>query len=496
MPFFQVCELHFLPEDIKRETSAFDERTGNTITVKLDKVCLQNGAIPRILPNCPSYLSSSSTFRESPTSRKIRLENSALQSALNQSIADNLAYEQQKNLVNIDDLEERLDFLDRNYWSVVRQQDTVIICHIIKCPYPKISLSLLIESNFTAHVFCNDVELKTIGEYQIPKTVNDQNTLEILIENMKKIDLQEQQTKPQNMISVLKLILSFLLLVQDESIKYFNTLKFIYEQISLMTMNKFDYSTEMMVFSSLFYNCSPRGYRLMRASKNVILPSYSTIRRLTLSSYMNPAVEQHDNNFLMYIKNKFKLLVQKDITVSLLVDEIHLKPYLDYKGGNIVGLANNSNEAATSAFAFMLSSVFSKYKDVVHVMPTRRLKAENLFDIIRRLIIGLEEIGFRVLSVITDNNAINKKAMSFFCSPAKLSIVYPHPFMKSRPLFFLFDSVHILKCIRNNWLGQKDTSKCMMFPKFCHNGNHQIEIIQSAPFGTLKKLHALESQSL
>ena len=36
----------------------------------------------------------------------------------------------------------------------------------------------------------------------------------------------------------------------------------------------------------------------------------------------------------MYIKKKFKLLVQKDTTVSLLVDEVHLKLYFDYKGGN------------------------------------------------------------------------------------------------------------------------------------------------------------------
>ena len=59
----------------------------------------------------------------------------------------------------------------------------------------------------------------------------------------------------------------------------------------------------------------------------------------------------------------------------------------------------------------MLSSVFSQYKDVVHVMPTECLKAESLFDIIKRIIISLEERGFRVLSIITDNNTINKKAI-------------------------------------------------------------------------------------
>ena len=68
----------------------------------------------------------------------------------------------------------------------------------------------------------------------------------------------------------------------------------------------------------------------------------------------------HANNFLTYIKNKFKLLVHKDITVSLFVDEIHQKPYFNYKGGNLIGLTDNSNETVTSAFAFRQSSVFSQ----------------------------------------------------------------------------------------------------------------------------------------
>ena len=144
----------------------------------------------------------------------------------------------------------------------------------------------------------------------------------------------------------------------------------------------------------------------------------------------------------------------------------------------------------------MLSSVFSQYKDGVHVMPTKCLKAENLFDIVKCIIIGLEKIDFQVLSIITDHNATNKKAISFFWSPPKLFIVYPHAVMKYRPLFFLFDSVHILKCIRNNWLGQKDASKCMVFPKFCHIRNHELDSIQSTLFCTLQKLPVEKSQSI
>ena len=65
------------------------------------------------------------------------------------------------------------------------------------------------------------------------------------------MDTEKQQTEHQNMIFMLKLVMLFLLLVQEESNKHFNSIKLIYEQLNLMTQNKFDYSTEMMIFPSL-----------------------------------------------------------------------------------------------------------------------------------------------------------------------------------------------------------------------------------------------------
>ena len=58
---------------------------------------------------------------------------------------------------------------------------------------------------------------------------------------------------------------------------------------------------------------------------------------------MNILIVQYDIYFLLFTKNKFKLLVQKDTTVSLHIDEIDLRPYFDYKGGNIVGLSYHSS---------------------------------------------------------------------------------------------------------------------------------------------------------
>ena len=58
--------------------------------------------------------------------------------------------------------------------------------------------------------------------------------------------------------------------------------------------------------------------------------------------------------------------------------------------------------------------IFLQYKDVVHFMPSKCLQAENLIDIVKRDMISLEEIGFQILLIITDNNAIDLKKNSIF----------------------------------------------------------------------------------
>ena len=138
------------------------------------------------------------------------------------------------------------------------------------------------------------------------------------------------------------------------------------------------------------------------------------------------------------MKRKVKSISSCHKTVNLLVDEIRLKLNFDFKGGDIVEAARNSTDAANSEFAFMITSLFSNFEDVVHVLPAYRISAQDLQYFLHKTIIGSEVIGFTVVSVIMDNNAINNKAMSLFANPAQLSIVYPHPSDKNRPQFFYF----------------------------------------------------------
>lgn len=101
---------------------------------------------------------------------------------------------------------------------------------------------------------------------------------------------------------------------------------------------------------------------------------------------------------------------------------------------------------------------------------------------------ALEEIKFEVLGIVCDNNAINKKSVSMFSDPPSIRVVYTHPCDASRPLFYIVDSVHILKCIRNNWLNQKDA--VLNFPNF------KEECGGIASLEALRILHRSEKSNL
>ncbi|XP_037561685.2 uncharacterized protein LOC119440995 [Dermacentor silvarum] len=80
--------------------------------------------------------------------------------------------------------------------------------------------------------------------------------------------------------------------------------------------------------------------------------------------------------------------------------------------------------------------------------------------------------------------------MSLFGAPCKLQCVYRHPADSERPLFFLIDPVHLLKCVRNNWINQRNAGTCMFFPS--PTGPSEKPPILTASFKTLRELHSKE----
>ncbi|KAH8021744.1 hypothetical protein HPB51_016808 [Rhipicephalus microplus] len=195
--------------------------------------------------------------------------------------------------------------------------------------------------------------------------------------------------------------------------------KFVKQQVGILLSRTLRYPVDLLVFASLVFTISPYAYRFIRSTSKLKLPHPETIRRACGSYRVNPCSEQQDALFLSYTKRLAVGMDDHEKTVTLVMDEIHLQPYIDYKGGGLVGMATNSQNAAKTAYVFMIQSLLSSSKDVVHILPVAKIDAIQRHKFFRELINGLEATGFLVIAVLSDNNAINGKAMSFFSEPRK-----------------------------------------------------------------------------
>ncbi|KAJ8865661.1 hypothetical protein PR048_033181 [Dryococelus australis] len=77
-----VCQLHFQSDDIIRVVECYDEKTGEKLTADLAIPKIRENAIPSILPECPSYLSTKNNHWEDPNDKRARLEFSLFEASL------------------------------------------------------------------------------------------------------------------------------------------------------------------------------------------------------------------------------------------------------------------------------------------------------------------------------------------------------------------------------------------------------------------------------
>ena len=131
------------------------------------------------------------------------------------------------------------------------------------------------------------------------------------------------------------------------------------------------------------------------------------------------------------------------------MDEI-VKSTFTYKGGRIIGSSLiPTNPAKTVFAAFMVSSLSKKWYTIVRLLPCANISATELIPTIKAVIGDVESCGLFVQVLCTDNYPMNVNIFKLF-SPSRTSN------FKSITIL-LFDFVHIIKSIRNNWLNQKDT---------------------------------------
>lgn len=476
----------------------FDEKAGKIITAPLANPRLKPGSIPSQFPDGPSYLTTlpSTSTRESPNKKRARLEMEGVEHALQASLKEKEDYDSKNKFHNLVELKSCLERQPLGaYWTVLHTDSRIMCANFVYEPSPKINISVLIDSDCKVSAHVKNVPLLSLKNIYFPQSINNTNDLLSILNTLESTFSQPENDDSENdkAVNAVGILNDMLAMAKSLIPSRESEINFLVEQVRNLNSDKqhHRYSPEFMIFCSLLHSISPHSYKFLRNSGNVIIPHPHTLDRLCSKFDFDPANEQLDEHFLSYIKQKISVLEEKEKLVCLMIDEVHLKPYFDFKGGNLCGAAYNSENAATSAFVFMIHSLLSKFKDVVHILPVKTLSANDFYCFLRKLVIGLESLGLRVIAVVTDNNAINKKAMSYFSTPPRVSIVYQNPADPSRPLFFIIDSVHILKCIRNNWLNQKNDGQCMFYPNF-----ENMTLVEAASFAVIRKLHEVESCKL
>ena len=119
------------------------------------------------------------------------------------------------------------------------------------------------------------------------------------------------------------------------------------------------------------------------------------------------------------------------------------------------------------------------------MIPVERSNATFFTDYTRKVFEALEGIGFTVVSFTTDNHSINRNSFNKFVEPGT---TYRISYNSDTKTYFLFDGVHLIKSIRNNWLNNKGVFNFPPFEGYIDG--------QCASFNHLRKLHELEKHSI
>ncbi|GFO34951.1 transposable element p transposase [Plakobranchus ocellatus] len=107
---------------------------------------------------------------------------------------------------------------------------------------------------------------------------------------------------------------------------------------------------------------------------------------------------------------------------------------------------------AKTALGIMISCMFGRPNFLSKILPISRLKSSFLHEQIQLSLAAIAQVGGHVKAIICDGNRNNQ---AFF---QLLGANLQRPWETQAGVYLLYDYVHILKNIRNNWLTEEQES--------------------------------------
>ena len=243
---------------------------------------------------------------------------------------------------------------------------------------------------------------------------------------------------------VLKKVVTVLQAQETEDKKKGKKIDFIINNLKLLVNKNFTVKDYCFAVGS-FPHCN---YEVLR--EYLVLPSRRKLQAVVTSVNVKDILS----------KTFAKLQKPQQKNVVLLVDEMKIRPTVAFSGGVLSGMAKNDHNAkATSMLCVMSKCLHRGPSIMVSVTPVHKLTASFQFEVVKQAAMVVEQAGGTVLGSITDNHKINQLYCKMFDRPSESD--YPatatHPLDNTRSWYLLFDTVHLLKCIRNNWISGEST---------------------------------------
>ena len=160
------------------------------------------------------------------------------------------------------------------------------------------------------------------------------------------------------------------------------------------------------------------------------------------------------------VEKVFEKLVGMETCSKILIDEIHFKPGVQYQGGHLFGFSSHQpGMSVITILGLLIGPLMGKPAFIARLIPVFSLTGDLLYEQINMSIKIIHDANGVVYSVMSDNLRANQSKFTLFCnnyrSKSIYSVNHPVPNIEFAELFLLYDPVHLLKNIRNNWCTEK-----------------------------------------
>uniref|UniRef100_A0A1B0GH08 Putative transposase n=1 Tax=Lutzomyia longipalpis TaxID=7200 RepID=A0A1B0GH08_LUTLO len=342
-----------------------------------------------------------------------------------------------------------------NYDFKVNNQHLVFYCIEDSDPFGVDILSrIIIDDNLKIQIFIRNEKL-TYKDLSWVLGKNMQlrlwSELSNILARYKNPDVTRFETPMRSYLNQAADNIKSALHVAEEDFHHLANLEFLLNQVELIIGKTRNYNKTTLILSFVTDIHSSATYRILR--NTFILPTERHLKNITNSLNVSPDCADNNDNYLRGITKNLSEMEKK---MTLVVDEIYVKEKIEYKSGKLYGFTNQKEEkdqeVAKTILAFMLKSTFGHFEEVFQLIPSKKLIGDDLKDLILRTINKVQSINnIEILAVVADNNKINVNAYDSLKNDPK-DVFFTNPIYPNKKIFLLYDSVHLLKNIRNNWI--------------------------------------------